>query len=303
MVIPDEILNSDERAIFALRALYRKYGYTQYKMSKFEEYDLYAGNKSFLVSDNVITFTDGDGRLMALKPDVTLSIVKGSPESIKGLKKVCYNENVYRIPKGGATYKETMQNGLECIGEVDRECVAEVVTLAQKSLELISPDYALDISHLGLLNSALERTNAPDDARRRLLQCAEGRNPHGIDAICASERIPCENVSALKTLVASYGAPGEVIPRLKAVFDTPEEKAMIDDTEALLSSLPAGKVNLDFSIEGDMSYYNGFVFKGFVNGLPSALLSGGQYDNLMRRMGKSSRAVGFAIYLDLLELL
>ena len=31
------------------------------------------------------------------------------------------------------------------------------------------------------------------------------------------------------------------------------------------------------------------------------LLSGGQYDNLMKKMGKNSKAIGFAVYLDVLE--
>ena len=65
-----------EKAVGLLRELYASYGFTHYKMSKFEEYDLYVKNKDFLVSDNVITFTDTDGKLMALKPDVTLSIIK-----------------------------------------------------------------------------------------------------------------------------------------------------------------------------------------------------------------------------------
>jgi len=75
-MISASVLKNDEKAIFRLRELYSKYGYSRYKVSKFEEYDLYAHNKSFLVSENVLTFTDTDGRLMALKPDVTLSIVK-----------------------------------------------------------------------------------------------------------------------------------------------------------------------------------------------------------------------------------
>ena len=50
-----------------------------------------------------------------------------------------------------------------------------------------------------------------------------------------------------------------------------------------------------------MSYYNGIVFKGFVKGVPSGVLSGGQYDRLMRKMGRSASAIGFAVYLDLLE--
>ena len=109
-------LKNEEKAIFALRDLYSKYGYTQYKMSKFEEYDLYVRNKDFLISDSIITFTDTNGKLLALKPDVTLSIIKNTDDSA-GVKKVYYNENVYRVSKGTHLYKEIMQVGIECIGD------------------------------------------------------------------------------------------------------------------------------------------------------------------------------------------
>ena len=78
---------NEERAVSALGELYRRFGYRHYKMSKFEEYDLYGRNKEFLISDNVITFTDTNGRLMALKPDVTLSIIKNGQDS-DGMQKV-----------------------------------------------------------------------------------------------------------------------------------------------------------------------------------------------------------------------
>ena len=64
MNLDNSVLKNDEKAVFQLRSLYRKYGYSQYKMSKFEEYDLYVRNKNFLVSDNIITFTDTDGKLI-----------------------------------------------------------------------------------------------------------------------------------------------------------------------------------------------------------------------------------------------
>lgn len=103
-------LRQTEKIMYALRSLYESYGYTQYRMGKFEEYDLYVKNKSFLLSDHIIAFTDTDGKLMALKPDVTLSIVKNSPEREDGVRRVYYNENVYRVPKGGFSYKEIMQD-------------------------------------------------------------------------------------------------------------------------------------------------------------------------------------------------
>ena len=113
------IWRADEWGGLRLRELYRSRGYLPYRMSKFEPYDLYLRNKSFLVSENILTFTDTDGRLMALKPDVTLSIVKNAQPPSSGLEKVYYHENVYRTTSAGLGFREIMQTGLECIGDLD----------------------------------------------------------------------------------------------------------------------------------------------------------------------------------------
>ena len=134
MNINELSLSLNERVIFSLRELYRNAGYSQYKMSKFEEYDLYARNKDFLISDSVITFTDTNGKLMALKPDVTLSIIKHINEQ-EGVQKLFYNENVYRISKGNDSFKEIMQVGLECVGNIANANISEVIALAAKSLK------------------------------------------------------------------------------------------------------------------------------------------------------------------------
>ena len=72
-------------------------------------------------------------------------------------------------------------------------------------------------------------------------------------------------------------------------------------TKNLAGLLPEGLVTLDFSVANDARYYTGVVFKGFVSGVPSGVLAGGRYDPLMKKMGKKSGAIGFAVYLDALE--
>ena len=75
MSVPD-LLSPQERLVLSLRGLYESYGYTRFPMRRFEEYALYLENKSFLTSESVLSFTGASGQLMALRPDVTLSIVK-----------------------------------------------------------------------------------------------------------------------------------------------------------------------------------------------------------------------------------
>lgn len=151
MNINSDILQKSEQIVLSLRALYTKNGYRQYRMSKFEEYDLYAGNKDFLVSDRVVTFTDPNGKLMALRPDVTLSIIKNLKEDSASVKKLCYNENVYRVDAGSQAFRESMQSGVECIGELSAKEFSEVVLLAAESLNLLANDFVLNISDLDVL--------------------------------------------------------------------------------------------------------------------------------------------------------
>ena len=113
MILSDKTFREDEKAIYKLRELYRSYGYSHYRVSKFEEYDLYARNKSFLVSENLLTFTDTNGKLMALKPDVTLSIIKNVVANDEVSYKLYYDERVYRTTSAGDGFREIKQIGLE----------------------------------------------------------------------------------------------------------------------------------------------------------------------------------------------
>ena len=70
---------------------------------------------------------------------------------------------------------------------------------------------------------------------------------------------------------------------------------------SILKGRYGDKIRLDFSVVDDSSYYSGIVFKGFINKIPAAVLSGGRYDNLMKKMGKNTGAIGFAVYLDLIS--
>ena len=297
------VVKEEERVAFALRSLYRKYGYLPYKMNKFEAYDLYAFNKDFLVSDGVITFNDTDGKLIALKPDVTLSIIKNTADESE--RKVYYHENVYRISGETKQFKEIPQIGLERIGEVDAYVVYETVTLALSSLAEISNQYALDISHLGVLAAVLDDTCANESFKKQAMHFIAEKNVHELVSLCNAYGVAEDKTNALVTVIRAYGKMEKVLPMLESVCVTEKGKTALAKLQTVCTLLKANgyadKINLDFSVVNDMKYYNGFVFKGFVSGICEGVLSGGQYDKLMSRMGRNTGAIGFAVYLDLLE--
>ena len=288
------IWKREERFSIALQSLYRRYGYIPYKMSRFEEYDLYVRNKDFLVSDQIITFSDRSGRLLALKPDVTLSIVKNAPEQPGVVQKVYYNENVYR------DYREILQTGLECVGDLGDYEIAEVVLLAAKSLQLMEGAWVLDISHMGLLAAVLDDSGLSREQQNLAMEYLHRKNIHQLKALCG-DRLVWEQLSA----IAACRGGREALEQLETVLTTDSQKQELQQLKRLWQVLEASgcgdSVRLDFSVGNNMRYYSGVVFRGYLEGVPASVLSGGQYDKLPRKMGRNAKAIGFAVYLDRLE--
>ncbi|MBE6541933.1 MAG: hypothetical protein E7672_05755 [Ruminococcaceae bacterium] len=298
----ENILRKEEKTIFDLRALYEAYGYKKYKMSKFEEYDLYAENKSFLAEGNIITFNDTHGKLLALKPDVTLSIVKNAVNGT--VLKEYYNENVYRAIDG--EYREIMQVGLESIGSDDLFSTCEVILLAKKSLEKISDKYILDLSNAAFVSGLFEDSDIPYDVREKLLECVAGKNTHDIDRIANENGLSADISDKLKGIAQLYGTFESVIDKARELVSNDTMKNALCELEAIYDFMKevgeSDNIRLDFSLINDMSYYNGIIFRGFIDGVPHGVLAGGRYDKLLSKMGKPMGAVGFAIYMNLLDL-
>lgn len=305
------VMSREELVSYKLRTLYSRYGYSQYKMSKFEEYELYVRNKNFLVSDNVITFTDHLGRLLALKPDVTLSIVKSGRDVPGKVSRIYYNENVYRTAPGSRDFREITQIGLECIGDLDTYLVSEVLTLAAKSLKSAGrhisffqspPDYLLEISHLDVVSCLLDSLSVNEEVKSELLSCIGEKNVHDMARICREAGVSEARASTLQKLVTTYGTPDEVLPVLSCLAAENETlREPIEELTRTIDALPEDvreSVRIDFSLLNDITYYNGIVFRGYIKGIPDGVLSGGRYDRLMRKMDRTSDAIGFAVYLD-----
>lgn len=293
-------LKLEERLPLELRALYERYGYRKYRMSQFEEYGLYLENKRFLESEKLITFHDSAGRLLALKPDVTLSIVKNTRGSRKAAEKLYYIENVFRYAPATKEYKEIAQVGLELIGTVGTYEAAEAVTLAAKSLVAIDPDYVIDLSHIGILGELMGGLNAPEQVKKSLLKAIRQKNLHDLARLAEEGGIDRAFVDSVTALTAVQGDLAAAISAARKVC--PAAKEALDELEAICAILEAeglaDKIRADFSIVNDIEYYDGVIFQGYVGKVPHVVAAGGCYGKLLQKFGKDTDAVGFAVYLD-----
>ncbi|MBQ1484581.1 MAG: ATP phosphoribosyltransferase [Eubacterium sp.] len=293
---PSEILE------LKLRSLYKKSGYANFKMGKFEEYDLYSRSKDFIPSRSIITFSGAEGKLMALRPDITLSIVKNHGDDPDKTDKLYYSEKIYRCEADG-DYREIMQIGLECLGYLGAENVCDVLGLAAQTMENVTRDYVLEISHLGILQAVT--SGLDEKTAQEAVRLIGDKNRDGLRALAESGAIEPETLCGIEGVMNASGPARTVIASLRKILKDKASAEALDELEQVTGYLKSlglrGRVILDFSIISNMKYYSGIIFKGYAAGIPKSILSGGRYDGLMEHLGKKGGAIGFALYLDRLE--
>ena len=302
-----QALRREEKITLALRALYEQYGFRKYRMGKFEEFELYMENKNFLKNPNIITFHDLDGRLMALKPDVTLSIAKNTRASQHSAEKVYYLENVYWLEKQSGGYKEVNQLGLESIGKLDAYSCYEVLALAKETLAAISENHRMQLSHIGFWVALLDGLNIEESIRKELFSCVHGKRLHELKALLEGANVtPFAAELIVQAASLSGGFPQTLAAARRIAISNGMTDALneLETVYTLLSQAGfADQMTLDFSLVNDCDYYDGLIFQGYVEGVPRALLFGGYYGKLLRKFGRNLDAIGFAVYLNELDVL
>ncbi len=300
----EAILRQDEEYVLELRRLYESFGYKKFKMSKFEKYDLYLENKSFLRNANIVTVTDPAGRLLALKPDITLSIVK-NVKADKLPEKLYYSENIYISDSEAGEIKETTQVGLEYFGNLDVRALGEILLLAAESLNCIDENYRIAVSHMGFISEILDSAKVSELSKQEIYKLISEKNLHGLKALCENLSVSSDVIERLCGLITVCGKLSNCLPMAKELACGENSVAGISELESICNLLDkfglSDKFILDFSVMNDVSYYNGLVFQGFIGGVPRHVLSGGRYDNLVQRFGCNASAAGFAVYIDLLD--
>jgi ATP phosphoribosyltransferase regulatory subunit len=298
------VLDDELRIALELRQLYFENGFSRSKIGKFERYDLYREHKDFLVCENVISFSDTDGSLLALKPDVTLSIISGFDDSASKVQKVYYDEDVFRVSGWTGRFRCCRQVGLECFGKVGRSDFCQVLGLAMESLGKLDDGYVIALSDMNIALKGLALFCKSDAEIAEAVRLAKSKN-HAELRRFLSNRAEGQDIrlEALMSLfgivsVPDSGCLGElekICVELNAAKEFDLFRRLLDDKRI---SSNADRIQIDFSLLGDMSYYSGLYFNGFVGNSGEAVLSGGEYEKLLKKMGKKGKAIGFAVYLD-----
>lgn len=300
------VLRKDEEISLSLRTLFEEVGFRRTNVSEFEEYDLYVDYRNFFQSSNVITFMDASGRPMALRPDVTLSIIKNTPPEHKNVaEKLYYMESVYRFAKENQEYYRINQIGVEALGGDSALENIEVIALTLDSLATITPDFMLDLSHMGFVSGLLDALHLTAEVKAEVYQFLHQKNLHDLGELLAKAGVSKENQERVLRMASLSGPIPEVVAKAREIVVNKQMEEALNELEALHAGLCRAdvlsymdRVRLDFSVVNDLDYYNSLIFSGYVSKIHRVILLGGRYDRLMESMGKKQGGIGFALSLD-----
>ena len=280
--------------------IYERFGFKKIKLSKFEDYNLYNNNKDFLQTEHILTFMNLNGNLKSLRPDVTLSIVKKVlKDNEKETQKIYYIEDIYKIVSN--EYEEIPQVGVEIIGKLNKYSNLEIISMAIESLKSINEDYILEISNIDFISAIFDEIGINENLKIEILKNIYGKNKHDLEKLL-DKNIKSEYKKYILSFIELSGNYKYILKKLKSLIINKKMQKSYEELKSLSFVFELynnfDKILLDFSIESQLGYYNGIIFKGYIKGNNDIILSGGRYDKLLNKFNSNKNAIGFAIYMD-----
>ena len=298
-------LSKKDLILLDIRKMYDSYGYKRISLPSFEEYDLYNENKDF-IDRNVLTVMSPNGKLLALRPDITLSVAKkiSKDQSLK-YSKIYYQENTYNLTKY-VGYEEDEQLGIELIGKESTFLDFEIVDLAIKSLDIINEKSMITLSHARFISSIFDNLNLEYEVKEEIFDCINKKNSHDIKKILENNKFISENIKQLIYKIPELSGNLDDIEKelLKYEVNNDIKKILLELKQLnnlLFKFHKKSKIVFDFSIVKNLNYYNGIILQGYIEGFPNVILTGGRYDKLFEKFGVDTGAVGFVILTDSLK--
>ena len=303
-----ETCEAEGRVTGRIAEVFEAAGYRKVRTPGLEFLSVFEGAGSYFPPEEMYKLSDGEGRLVALRPDSTIPIARLVATKLKDAAfplRIYYAQGVFRKQrelKGREC--EVMQMGVELIGEAGFEADVDTVDLAVRSLAAAyGGRFRVEIGHVGLYKRLMERLG---DAvsRERIHRHVVAKNYSALedDLVGVGDRETSDLLLRLPGLFGGAEALAEAGELFKG-YDA-EITEILGYLERVMSALSkrghADSVMIDLGLVNQAEYYSSLVFKGYGESAGEPLLSGGRYDELFCDFGEDIPATGFAMNIDLL---
>ncbi|WP_445435823.1 histidine--tRNA ligase [Candidatus Borreliella tachyglossi] len=251
-------------------------------------------------------FKDNGERDVSMRFDLTVPFARFVATNRTKLKFPFKRSQIGKVFRGEKTqkgrYREFMQFDFDIVGEDNYRSDAEILSVVYFGLEEIflnfiegiNRRFVIQFSHIGILNSYIDKLELNDKAVF-ILRNIDKLDKIGIDSAREALLVELneEHVNLILEFIGLKGTFWDKLEALKGILGQNNAIKRIEDVFAHLSLLGIQDAfNFNLKIVRGLDYYTGIVFEAEMLGINmGSVCSGGRYDNLLSSFSSSLRKV------------
>ena len=293
----------------AIIAIFEGWSYEEITTPTIDYYSLFSHAMGSSEAHRAFRFSDTDGRLLTVRPDVTSAVARAAATIFANRSRplrFCYVAPVFRQqPRSHAEWRrESIQIGCELIGANTSVADMELLAILCEVLEGLdlARNSSITLNDVEIFNGIADELKLDFAARDKLRRLVDTRNTADLDEFL-KPYAGVNDAVALSDLTQLSGK-GEILKAARKCIANPKSLAALDRLDRLWSVIDSLGLSQKFEIDlGDVSrldYYTGLTFRVYVDGAGSPIGSGGRYDGLTASFGQAEPAIGFVLELDAL---
>ncbi|MFY9605841.1 MAG: histidine--tRNA ligase [Thermoplasmata archaeon] len=284
----------------AMRETCARFGFGEVVTPTFEHAELFTLRSGQGIIDEMYVFKDKGDREMALRPEITASVIRFFVSELSTLPKplkLYYVGNCFRYenPQSGR-FREFFQLGAELIGAKNPETDAEVIALAVNCIRAAGlENFVVRIGHIGILKSLVYDEIKDPKVAAEVLRMVDKEDFDALGDMFDAKALPRRLFDRITALAEIKGEiellnnlePSETVDYLREIF-------------SVLKLLGIDDCQVDLGIVRGLDYYTGMVFEIDAPrlGAEKQVLGGGSYTLSELFGGEPVFSTGFAIGID-----
>ncbi len=295
----------------ACMSVFDGWSYEEIATPSVDYYALFEHGMGHDEAHRAFRFTDTDGRMLALRPDVTSSVARAAAtlfaERARPLR-LCYAAPVFRQrSRSHAEWRrESRQIGCELIGAGSSDADVEVLAIAAEVLESLGlrSEIRITLNNVGVFNGVAESLRLDAAQRERMRRIIDVRDASELQSFLTSVAPATSSGGQIGWRLPRLSGKREVLDEARRVISNEQSRGALTALNELWGVVEklglADLIEIDLGDVSGLDYYTGLVFKIYVAGAGARVGSGGRYDDLTANFGRREPAVGFVLELDAL---
>ncbi len=287
-----------------IETIFQKSGYEFIMTPDIEFYQTYATAYSEINDAQMYKFFDQDGQILTLRADMTVPIARVVASKYAGKQppfRFCYTQNVYKVRQAFAGKRnEVTDCGIELIG-ADQKNDPEVLAMALEVMASLGVrKYTMEIGNSNFFRSACQSAGIAEEDMKQLADLVDRKSIVELAEFLDTLSLESDVYDFFLDLPFLNGKDAlEKAEQMSFTQQLKEEVAQLKELEQFFGEIGYGEhVSFDLSKVPHLDYYTGIIFEGYIEGVGQAILSGGRYDDLLKKFGKDYPAIGFGVKVD-----